>query len=458
MSSNSPDHSGFHQKSRHSQQQSQSAATQSAATQESPGPSSFLSLERVVQQYGSRPELLELILSTKVEEDRRRAEEAKLRRKEIDYLLHRHQSTDSSLDRPNTNTSNSNNNSNIRSWKQSSSPKSQLRSPASHHSHPSVDEQMELAAAGGDSRQRDSRLYLPFPGRRSSLTAKTMPYSPLSPSMDYPHSQIQLSKKRHSLTHTINAFPRHAERLIDTLDDTFDDAHGTLCQTSRNLLSSGIPPPSPPIEATTFQPQPQPQSQAQAQAQVQVQTQAQAQAQAQAQVQPQPQPQSQVPVQAISQGISQALVQDQDQALDQDQEHDHDHDQTKSKIQNKIRDQALEKPKTEEKLVSKRPHHTREASPVDQTSSKRKRREMQAITTIIETREFPYNDNYLWKNNGNTVHKKTGHKSIYYKCSNSAKGCLVNKTVTFRENGEHLIKYRGQHLNECSRIKRIIDI
>lgn len=51
----------------------------------------------------------------------------------------------------------------------------------------------------------------------------------------------------------------------------------------------------------------------------------------------------------------------------------------------------------------------------------RKRREMQAITKIVETREFPYQDNYFWKNNGNTTQKKTGCKSIYYKCSNSNK-------------------------------------
>lgn len=51
-------------------------------------PSAFLNLEKVVQTYGSQPELLELILSSKVEEDRRRAEEAKLRRKEIEYMLH----------------------------------------------------------------------------------------------------------------------------------------------------------------------------------------------------------------------------------------------------------------------------------------------------------------------------------------------------------------------------------
>ncbi|KAG1462357.1 hypothetical protein G6F56_005536 [Rhizopus delemar] len=87
--------------------------------------------------------------------------------------------------------------------------------------------------------------------------------------------------------------------------------------------------------------------------------------------------------------------------------------------------------------------------------SRKRKREIQAITTIIETKEFPYSDDYLWKNNGNTVHKKSGLKSIYYKCSNGTKGCPVNKTVTFKENGEYLIKYRGEHLTECNRIKRI---
>ncbi|KAI9287476.1 hypothetical protein BC943DRAFT_319907 [Umbelopsis sp. AD052] len=88
---------------------------------------------------------------------------------------------------------------------------------------------------------------------------------------------------------------------------------------------------------------------------------------------------------------------------------------------------------------------------------RRKRREMQAVTTIVETRD-PYNDEYMWKNNGNTLHKKTGQKSTYYKCSNSSKGCPVNKTVTLRENDTYLIKYRGEHLPECNRVKRIVDI
>lgn len=55
----------------------------------------------------------------------------------------------------------------------------------------------------------------------------------------------------------------------------------------------------------------------------------------------------------------------------------------------------------------------------------RRRREMQAITKIVETREYPYVDGFFWKNNGNTVQKKTGNKSIYYKCSNSGKVCNV---------------------------------
>ncbi|KAI9283396.1 hypothetical protein BY458DRAFT_496393 [Sporodiniella umbellata] len=88
----------------------------------------------------------------------------------------------------------------------------------------------------------------------------------------------------------------------------------------------------------------------------------------------------------------------------------------------------------------------------------RKRREMQAISKIVETREHPYIDGFFWKNNGNTVQKKTGNKSIYYKCSNSAKGCPVNKTVTAKNSEEYLIKYRGYHLPHCGKVQRIVDV
>lgn len=51
---------------------------------------------------------------------------------------------------------------------------------------------------------------------------------------------------------------------------------------------------------------------------------------------------------------------------------------------------------------------------------RRRQKLLQAITMVIETKEFPYDDGYTWKNNGNTVHKTSGQKSIYYKCSNSS--------------------------------------
>ncbi|KAI8079779.1 uncharacterized protein BX664DRAFT_341435 [Halteromyces radiatus] len=94
----------------------------------------------------------------------------------------------------------------------------------------------------------------------------------------------------------------------------------------------------------------------------------------------------------------------------------------------------------------------------ENTTKPRRRREMQAITKIVETRDFPYMDSYFWRNNGNTTQKKTGCRSIYYKCSNSNKGCQVNKTVTAKQNGEYLIKYRGTHLPECGMVERIRDL
>jgi hypothetical protein len=64
--------------------------------------------------------------------------------------------------------------------------------------------------------------------------------------------------------------------------------------------------------------------------------------------------------------------------------------------------------------------------PIETVNIKKRKREIQAITTIIETKEFPYSDDYLWKNNGNTIHKKSGFKSVYYKCSNGIRVSVIN--------------------------------
>jgi hypothetical protein len=57
-------------------------------------------LQEVVCQFRTQPELLQLILNSKVEEDRRKAEEAKLRGKEIDYYLQRKHSRELSMEKP----------------------------------------------------------------------------------------------------------------------------------------------------------------------------------------------------------------------------------------------------------------------------------------------------------------------------------------------------------------------
>ncbi|ORX89393.1 hypothetical protein K493DRAFT_318726 [Basidiobolus meristosporus CBS 931.73] len=80
---------------------------------------------------------------------------------------------------------------------------------------------------------------------------------------------------------------------------------------------------------------------------------------------------------------------------------------------------------------------------------KRNRKAMLPISMIVETKEFPYLDNYVWLNNGNTIQKKTGLRSTYYKCANWHKGCSVNKTVSSQGDGAYIIKYRGEHLPEC---------
>ncbi|CAO3633926.1 unnamed protein product [Cunninghamella blakesleeana] len=65
-------------------------------------------------------------------------------------------------------------------------------------------------------------------------------------------------------------------------------------------------------------------------------------------------------------------------------------------------------------------HNNTRYDPYYQQQHRQKRkREMQAITKIVETREYPYIDGYSWRNNGNTIQKKTGNKSVYYKCANS---------------------------------------
>lgn len=66
---------------------STSAPVPPTAASATSAPAATCDLQDVIFYYQSQPELLKLILLSKVEEDKRRAEEAKLRAKELDLLL-----------------------------------------------------------------------------------------------------------------------------------------------------------------------------------------------------------------------------------------------------------------------------------------------------------------------------------------------------------------------------------
>ncbi|KAF7720522.1 hypothetical protein EC973_007838 [Apophysomyces ossiformis] len=352
--------------------------------------STFLNLDKVVQQYGTRPELLELILSSKVEEDRRRAEEAKLRRKEIDYLLHQHQQdTDDHV------------------WQ-----------PTKKHltrNRPSLPALGKLHQ--NDDRTTLPRLSVPTPPRHRKLPnpiySATNPISSLvtEPSADSSRTE-QASQRRNSST-TNNNNSRAIQMLLTPPHPT---------------PSSAILPPLSSATALSDQPRSLPSH---------------------------PFPSRSFSDQSTS---KRQYTSSDDDSEDEDQPERGKPFSTGLAPPSPPSESLILKQQHPPPLPSHQHHGKIPIPPVHTRPNKRRRREMQAITTIIETREFPYNDDYLWKNNGNTVHKKSGHKSIYYKCSNSAKGCPVNKTVTFKGDGEYLIKYRGEHLKECSRIKRIVDV
>ncbi|KAI9487509.1 MAG: hypothetical protein EXX96DRAFT_553533 [Benjaminiella poitrasii] len=299
-------------------------------------------LQDVIQQYQSQPEILKLILTSKVEEDKRRAEEARLRAKEIDfYIQHNHPPTPG------------------------------FSPPITPHlpslltdSKPEQEENKRQHSA-----RKNSYKMLPST-QKTTTQHETSPYTiPIATNTQQTSSRPYYSYY-HSSSSSMSSLSSEEEE--ESIDQRRNSAAAAMLAMGRNLF-----------------------------------------------------------------------------------------DEEEEEEQLNKSDEKLNSPvflpdhyTTEDKLLSE----TNMTESNNSHSKARRRREMQAITKIVETREFPYIDNYFWKNNGNTVQKKTGCKSIYYKCSNSNKGCSVNKTVTARPNGEYLIKYRGRHLPECGRVERICDL
>ncbi|KAI7856789.1 hypothetical protein BDC45DRAFT_566854 [Circinella umbellata] len=442
------------------------------------------SLEEIIQQYSQKPELLELLLMSKVQEDRRRAEEAKLRSKEIDYLLHqREQTSSSSPQEPSSPRSSDLHHHYLHPHHNHSHSQEPLQYHNYHHHHhhnqeqeyhrhslPSLPAIMDLDKKATSISALSSSIPYRSPSLTSSsfgsprstpehaLVAASLSSSPPLPlhqlREDHIHSTTTLlhpvTTASSSPCSSITTPTTTNDRLLPTVHPT-SPPPVSASQEIRELIASRkrLLPNESSLSATNEQ------SSTQSESYVVYSN------NNSSNVLPLP------PIPSVQSGQGEK------------RQSPHDAEMILTGSDNNPQQQHgrmhvyhyYHGPTPTNKLPL--PPAPQSSTATNRTSStmmkgfnsikgrpfaKRRRREMQAITMIIETREFPYNDDYLWKNNGNTIHKGSGNKSIYYKCANNQKGCPVNKTVTFKDNGEYLIKYRGTHLNDCSRIKRVVDV
>ncbi|GAA5813318.1 hypothetical protein MFLAVUS_006795 [Mucor flavus] len=343
-------------------------------------------LQDIIFSYQSQPELLRLILLSKLEEDKRRAEEAKLRAKELDLLLIQQQQQQQQMNNdPMSFTSNSNNNNANNNTFQQQQP-SFGSSNFTMHPTPPI----------SSNSSTDGRVFNHM--RRTSLDAilasptHCTPTPLLQQQPQQPHNlQRQQQQQHHRRDSTLgSSFTGSAD------SEEFDDRTFSPIPTSTTT----------PVSASSL-------------------------------------------LQMESYGTAAAAVMS---SLHQKQ---HPLSPSEYHLEDESFTGSLHQ-QLENRMLSSPTIHS--PARYDFPARPRRRREMQAITKIVETREYPYVDGYFWKNNGNTVQKKTGNKSVYYKCSNSNKGCPVNKTVTWKDQGEYLIKYRGEHLLDCNKVQRIVDV
>lgn len=345
-------------------------------------------LQDIIFSYQSQPELLRLILLSKLEEDKRRAEEAKLRAKELDLLLIQQQQQQMMTNNndPMSFTSNSTNNNTNNNAFQQQQP-SFGTSNFTMHPTPPI----------SSNSSTDGRVFNHM--RRTSLDAILASPTHCTPTPLLQQHQQQQHQQQQQQQHQQQQHRRDStlgSSFTGSADsEEFDDRTFSPIPTSTTT----------PVSASSL-------------------------------------------LQMESYGTSAAVMSSLHQKqhpLSPSEYHLEDESFTGS-LHHQLENRMLSSP-----TINSPARYDFPARP-------RRRREMQAITKIVETREYPYVDGYFWKNNGNTVQKKTGNKSVYYKCSNSNKGCPVNKTVTWKDQGEYLIKYRGEHLLDCNKVQRIVDV
>lgn len=362
-------------------------------------------LQDIIYSYQSQPELLRLILVSKLEEDKRRAEEAKLRAKELDLLLIQQQQQQQqqllnndtfSAPTSNTNTTITQNNNNNNNAHHTNHP--------NHHSFQQQQQQQQQSF------------------NTSNFSMHPTPPMSSNSSTD---SRVFNHMRRTSLDAILSSSPTHCtplqqqHRRDSTLGSSFTGSADSDEFDDRTF--SPIPTSTTPVSASSL---------------LQMESYGTAAA-----------------------AVMSSLAHNKQHPLSPTDYHIDDDSFTASlnqQLDTRMLSNASIHSTTTNSISSSAAAAA--AARYDFPPRPRRRREMQAITKIVETREYPYVDGYFWKNNGNTVQKKTGNKSVYYKCSNSNKGCPVNKTVTWKDHGEFLIKYRGEHLLDCNKVQRIVDV
>ncbi|CAO3609795.1 unnamed protein product [Cunninghamella blakesleeana] len=299
-------------------------------------------LQEVIHQFKSHPELLKLILTSKVEEDKRRTEEAKLRAKELDYYLKHDTPPPTSFSPNHISSSSSTSSSRLSISSLSSNTSYTENTNTNNNNNNNTNTNNTNNTNTNNIKSLISPTLPPITNttsshRKMSISSK----SSLERSAPYPPSHLR--SPTHSPSSESTSLSPHLRK------NSFDERRHSAAAAMVAMGSS------------TFMPTPS----------------------------------SPKSTSSLSCDSTSPPSLSNDETLDS------------SNLSN-----AYPSPKAEQ-------YEETEESEV--TPKPRRRREMQAITKIVETREFPYMDNYFWRNNGNTTQKKTGCRSIYYKCSNSNK-------------------------------------
>ncbi|KAG0883036.1 hypothetical protein G6F15_006328 [Rhizopus arrhizus] len=335
------------------------------------------SLSDIIQQYESQPGLLKMILLSKVEEDRRKTEEVKLRQKELDYMI-----ANQSLKGPDDTIDN-----NI---------KQEFDVSKSLTKDDVLTSNLALCSVSYDpfaERIADSRETSKVPNQEA-LAHTSLPYSAITnptPKIQsiYPntvphHSQLRERFDSRTRSYSLLPIPTHQRPLPScstqvrtpfiqqshNYNNSLFPARKSSCSSQQTLLLTSYPTHRDSNDA--------------------------------------------IYQHELLASTKSSLVDSVEDCSSNDLTNNcHENVNINNLNSNLINDaqspntidsQRFLKPKVHAKPTSLASSSVANDSSINQLSTikKRRKRDVQAITMIVQTKEFPYNDQHEWKNNGNT--------------------------------------------------------